>query len=876
MSARVGAQVGACMGGGVHGCLGWCRHGCVGAQVPWLVQTRRGGGAQGGWSGRQSPRADVRAGAQLPPRARRHSPAPPLRAAGAGGAGLRARRGGGAAAAPAQLSAARLGSARGAGGGTCGRAVRSRAERSCGPDVAGTWRWGRRDGGGRDLSTMFGKKKKRLEISGPSNFEHRVHTGFDHREQKFTGLPQQWHSLLADTANRPKPMVDPSCITPIQLAPMKTIVRGNKPRKDTSINGLLEEFDNISVTRSNSLRKESPPTHHQGNANHVPRHQEENGYITFSQYSSESDTTTDYVVEKYRDKTLYGEELDRYYKGSYAAKQNGHMMKVTSRDIYYSEVTPLQSDLSRFLPDYHAHLEAKPKPLEYGGLKLEYQRIPSGSSLDYRDSFPYAPSRASVQSECPKERLEYGDSDWGHSLGKDDYDKRPKSSYVDPASPQPAMRQRSRSGSGLQEPAMPYGASAFKAHQQGHSYSSYTYPRLSETAAGIPKMDYDRAQLVVSPPLSGSDTYPRGPVKLPQSQSKVSYSSSSYQYPLVYHKGPHYHQPPLQPGSPYISTASYPSSPSITSSAYPPPSWGSSSDQQPSRVSHEQFRAALQLVVSPGDPREYLDSFIKIGEGSTGIVCIATEKHTGKQVAVKKMDLRKQQRRELLFNEVVIMRDYHHENVVDMYNSYLVGDELWVVMEFLEGGALTDIVTHTRMNEEQIATVCLSVLRALSYLHNQGVIHRDIKSDSILLTSDGRIKLSDFGFCAQVSKEVPRRKSLVGTPYWMAPEVISRLPYGTEVDIWSLGIMVIEMIDGEPPYFNEPPLQAMRRIRDNLPPRVKDMHKVSSVLRGFLDSMLVREPSQRATAQELLRHPFLKLAGPPSCIVPLMRQHRHR
>lgn len=324
-----------------------------------------------------------------------------------------------------------------------------------------------------------------------------------------------------------------------------------------------------------------------------------------------------------------------------------------------------------------------------------------------------------------------------------------------------------------------------------------------------------------------------------------------------------------------MSTGSYPSSPSTTSSVYPPPSWGSSTDQQPSRVSHEQFRAALQLVVSPGDPREYLDDFIKIGEGSTGIVCIATEKHTGKQVAVKKMDLRKQQRRELLFNEVVIMRDYHHENVVDMYNSYLVGDELWVVMEFLEGGALTDIVTHTRMNEEQIATVCFSVLKALSYLHNQGVIHRDIKSDSILLTSDGRIKLSDFGFCAQVSKEVPKRKSLVGTPYWMAPEVISRLPYGTEVDIWSLGIMVIEMIDGEPPYFNEPPLQAMRRIRDNLPPRVKDVHQVSSVLRGFLDLMLVREPSQRATAQDLLRHPFMNLSGPQSCIIPLMRQYRH-
>jgi p21-activated kinase 5 len=172
------------------------------------------------------------------------------------------------------------------------------------------------------------------------------------------------------------------------------------------------------------------------------------------------------------------------------------------------------------------------------------------------------------------------------------------------------------------------------------------------------------------------------------------------------------------------------------------------------------------------------------------------------------MDLRKQQRRELLFNEVVILRDYHHPNIVETYNSYLVNDELWVVMEYLEGGALTDIVTHSRMDEEQIATVCKQVLKALAYLHSQGVIHRDIKSDSILLAVDGRVKLSDFGFCAQVSQELPKRKSLVGTPYWMSPgniiiklsikkrhfihviflclflfsEVISRLLYGPEVD----------------------------------------------------------------------------------------------
>lgn len=180
----------------------------------------------------------------------------------------------------------------------------------------------------------------------------------------------------------------------------------------------------------------------------------------------------------------------------------------------------------------------------------------------------------------------------------------------------------------------------------------------------------------------------------------------------------------------------------------------------------------------------------------------------------------------------------------------------------------------SRLNEEQIATVCEAVLQALAYLHAQGVIHRDIKSDSILLTLDGRVKLSDFGFCAQISKDVPKRKSLVGTPYWMAPEVISRSLYATEVDIWSLGIMVIEMVDGEPPYFSDSPVQAMKRLRDSPPPKLKNSYKVSPVLRDFLDRMLVRDPQERATAQELLDHPFLLQTGLPECLVPLIQLYR--
>jgi hypothetical protein len=285
---------------------------------------------------------------------------------------------------------------------------------------------------------------------------------------------------------------------------------------------------------------------------------------------------------------------------------------------------------------------------------------------------------------------------------------------------------------------------------------------------------------------------------------------------------------------------------------------------------------SLKDLVNPADPNQFFPVMKKIGEGAAGEVFKGTDVRTNTVCAIKKMTLNAESLK-LIITEISIMKTSSHQNIVQYIDSFTVGEQLWVIMEFMGGGCLTEVLEQfetVKMGEQQIALVCRDTLRALAYIHSLHCIHRDIKSDNILVGSDGVIKIADFGYAAQLTQTQKQRNTVVGTPYWMAPELIRGHDYGIKVDVWSLGIMVIEMAEGEPPYMEYPPLRALFLITTKGIPELKEPGQWSPDFRSFLAQCIIKDTDARPDAKGLLSHPFLERACAPSDMIPVIEAAR--
>ncbi|XP_073344026.1 TRAF2 and NCK interacting kinase b isoform X2 [Pagrus major] len=271
------------------------------------------------------------------------------------------------------------------------------------------------------------------------------------------------------------------------------------------------------------------------------------------------------------------------------------------------------------------------------------------------------------------------------------------------------------------------------------------------------------------------------------------------------------------------------------------------------------------------DPAGIFELVELVGNGTYGQVYKGRHVKTGQLAAIKVMDVTGDEEEEIKAEINMLKKYSHHRNIATYYGAFIkknppgMDDQLWLVMEFCGAGSVTDLIKNTKGNtlkEEWIAYVCREILRGLTHLHQHKVIHRDIKGQNVLLTENAEVKLVDFGVSAQLDRTVGRRNTFIGTPYWMAPEVIAcdenpDATYDFKSDLWSLGITAIEMAEGAPPLCDMHPMRALFLIPRNPAPRLKSK-KWSKKFQSFIESCLVKSHSQRPSTEQLLKHPFIR------------------
>ncbi|KAH9887515.1 Pkinase-domain-containing protein [Xylariomycetidae sp. FL2044] len=660
------------------------------------------------------------------------------------------------------------------------------------------------------IDLLYGRCPTMGGVSNPTNFEHAVHVGFDPQTGQFVGLPPEWSKLLNSSA----------------------ITKEDYERNPQAVFEVLDFYSDLTKRAENPQQYPSltptPPPGSQAN--------KQLGYGGGASVAPPRPMPP-------------SQPRNNGYGNMPSQSPASAPRRPSPPESLSQQRQQMQSMAPNYVPPEVAREEQRQKQLE-----LQRQREREIEERNRREQEAY---NASIpQKKVPMAQQEIGGGAGGY--GSSSPAERYNPSRAAPPAPKPVAQQPN--GLRAQRPAPP---------APSVSTASSSRPVLTPQSSSS-SMQSQAAQR--PPPRNdqqpSAQRYPGNANGAQQARSNAQNQSPSRLPAPV--------KPlnvPAKPSQPQQSESVKAAEAALTAKPTPQER---KQDVRMSTMSEKEVMAKLVEAVSKDDPNMSYAKQKKIGQGASGSVYVAKIKEGATssvardvlraqgaraQVAIKQMDLAHQPRKELIVNEIMVMKDSKHRNIVNFLDAFLRNNnsELWVVMEYMEGGALTDVIDNNPViSEEQISTICLETCRGLQHLHSQSIIHRDIKSDNVLLDARGNVKITDFGFCAKLTETKSKRATMVGTPYWMAPEVVKQKEYGPKVDIWSLGIMAIEMIESEPPYLNEEPLKALYLIATNGTPRLKKPEKLSKELKAFLSVCLCVDVKSRASADELLQHDFLK------------------
>ncbi|KAH8909719.1 Pkinase-domain-containing protein [Coniochaeta sp. PMI_546] len=659
-------------------------------------------------------------------------------------------------------------------------------------------------------------------VSNPTNFSHAVHVGFDPQTGEFVGLPPEWSKLLNSSA----------------------ITKEDYERNPQAVFEVLDFYSDLTKRAENPNQYPSltptPPASSMQNkqlgytsgASVVPPRpiqpmQRQPSYNTGPQVGTSPAPRRPSPTESQQQQRMQMQNMASNYVNPDRSREEQRAREEAAARQRQME---MEEQNRRDMEAYNASIPKTKTP-------LAQQEIGGGYSAPAADR--YNPGRAAPA--APKAMQQQG----GSLRAQRPAPPAPAASSAG----RPPMQQQQSSSSIPQSQAQTQRPQ--RPDQQGAQSTAQRYANGATNAA----------QARPNPP----QTQAQPPSRLPAPVKPLNVAKAAQAAPA---------QDPVKAAEAMLTSKPTPAE--------------RKQDVRMSTMSENEVMARLKEAVSKEDPNLSYSKQKKIGQGASGSVYVAKVKETATspiaiqllrqqgaraQVAIKQMDLAHQPRKELIVNEIMVMKDSKHRNIVNFLDAFLRNNnaELWVVMEYMEGGALTDVIDNNPViTEEQISTICLETCRGLQHLHSQNIIHRDIKSDNVLLDARGNVKITDFGFCAKLTETKNKRATMVGTPYWMAPEVVKQKEYGPKVDIWSLGIMAIEMIESEPPYLNEEPLKALYLIATNGTPRLKKPEKLSKELKAFLSVCLCVDVKSRASARELLEHDFLKHGCPLGSLADLL------